>query len=105
MPDFAPFSLPFFSSTSSISAATFVSTSSSRSYLLETFLDLTSPLLRPLLRRGFDGVVQSAMPSTRLDSPLRSILRSGEGVFHLSMPCGCDVRQARRHRVNMSTRL
>ena len=25
--------------------------------------------------------------STRLDSPLRSILRSGEGVFHPSMPC------------------
>jgi len=43
LPDFAPFSLPFFSSsTSSISAATL----SSRSYLLETFLDLTSPLLR-----------------------------------------------------------
>jgi len=25
--------------------------------------------------------------SIRLDSPLRSILRSGEGVFHSSMPC------------------
>ena len=25
--------------------------------------------------------------STRLDSPLRSILRSGEGVLHSSMPC------------------
>ena len=25
--------------------------------------------------------------STRLDSPLRSILRSGKGVFHSSMPC------------------
>ena len=33
--------------------------------------------------------------SVRLDSPLRSILRSGEGVFHSSMPCGCDVRQRR----------
>ena len=66
LPDSAPFSLPFFSSSSSsISALTFVSTSSSRSYLLETFVDVTSPLLRPLLQRGFDGVVQSAMPCTR----------------------------------------
>ena len=61
LPD-APFSFAFFSfSSSSVSALTFVSTSSSRSYLLETVVDLTSPL-RPLLRRGFDGVVQSAMP-------------------------------------------
>ena len=60
--------LPFFSSSSSsTSAATFVSTSSSRSYLLETFVDLTSPLLRPLWR-GFDGVVQSAMSCTRASS-------------------------------------
>ena len=43
--------------------------------------------------------------STRLDSPLRSILRSGEGVFHSSMPCGCDVRQMRGHRINISAHL
>ena len=69
LPDSAPISFPFFfdffsSSSSSFSAARFVSTSSSRSYLLETVVDLTSPL-RPLLRRGFDGAVQSAMPCAR----------------------------------------
>jgi len=69
LPDSAPISFPFFfdffsSSSSPFSAARFVSTSSSRSYLLETVVDLTSPL-RPLLRRGFDGAVQSAMPCAR----------------------------------------
>jgi len=64
LPNSAPFFLPFSSSTLSISAAAFVSTSSSGSYLLETFVYLTSPL-RPLLRRGFDGVVQSVMPCAR----------------------------------------
>ena len=69
LPDSAPISFPFFfdffsSSSSPFSAARFVSPSSSRSYLLETVVDLTSPL-RPLLRRGFDGAVQSAMPCAR----------------------------------------
>ena len=58
----APFSLPFSSSSSSssISASTFVSTSSSRSYLLETFVDLTSPL-RSVLLREFE-TIQSGSP-------------------------------------------
>ena len=57
-----PFSLPFSSSSSSssISASTFVSTSSSRSYLLETFVDLTSPL-RSVLLREFE-TIQSGSP-------------------------------------------
>ena len=69
LPD-APFSLPF-SSSSSISAATFVSTSSSRSYLLETFVDLTSPL-RSVLLREFE-TIQS-------DSPYASNARWGQSV-------------------------
>ena len=52
LPD-APFSLPFSSSSSSssssVSALTFVSTSS-KSYLLEAFVGLTSPLRSVLLR-------------------------------------------------------
>ena len=38
--------------------------------------------------------------STRLDSPLRSILRSGEAVFHSSMPCvrsAADERSQDQH--------
>ena len=59
-----PFSLPF-SSSSSISA--FVSASSSRPYLLKTFVDLTSPLRSALLRE-----VETAQSgsSSLLDSPL-----------------------------------
>ena len=63
LPDSLPFSLAFSSSSSSsssISALTFVSTSSSRPYLLETFVDLTSPL-RSVLLREFE-TVQSASP-------------------------------------------
>ena len=61
LPDSAPFSVPFFSSSSSsISALTFVSTSSSRSYLLETFVDLTSPLRSVLLREL--ETIQSGSP-------------------------------------------
>ena len=57
----APFSFPVFSSSSSsISALTFVSTSSSRSYLLETVVDLTSPL-RSVLLREFE-TIQSGWP-------------------------------------------
>ena len=56
-----PFSFPVFSSSSSpISALTFVSASSSRSYLLETFVDLTSPL-RSVLLREFE-TIQSGSP-------------------------------------------
>ena len=32
-------------------------------------------------------------------------LRSGERVFHSSMPCARDVRQARGHRINISANL
>ena len=61
LPDSAPFSFAFFSSSSSsISALTFVSTSSSRSNLLETFVDLTSPL-RSVLLREFEAI-QSGSP-------------------------------------------
>ena len=57
-------SLPFSSSSSSsISALTFVSASSSRSYLLKTFVDLTSPLRSVLLREV--ETVQSASPYTQ----------------------------------------
>ena len=55
-----PFSLPF-SSSSSISA--FVSASSSRPYLLKTFVGLTSPLRSVLLREV--ETVQSASPYTQ----------------------------------------
>ena len=56
-----PFSFPVFSSSSSPSSAlTFVSASSSRSYLLETFVDLTSPL-RSVLLREFE-TIQSGWP-------------------------------------------
>ena len=60
-----PFSLPLSSSSSSssISALTFVSASSSRSYLLKTFVDLTSPLRSVLLREV--ETVQSASPYTQ----------------------------------------
>ena len=51
-----PFALPF----SSSSSYAFVSASSSRSYLLKTFVDLTSPL-RSVLLREFE-TVQSASP-------------------------------------------
>ena len=55
------FSFPVFSSSSSpFSALTFVSASSSRSYLLETFVDLTSPL-RSVLLREFE-TIQSGSP-------------------------------------------
>ena len=61
LPDSTPFSFAFFSSSSSsASALTFVSTSSSRSYLLETFVDLTSPL-RSVLLREFE-TIQSGSP-------------------------------------------
>ena len=53
-----PFSLPFSSPSSSSSSMAFVSASSSRSYLLKTFVDLTSPL-RSVLLREFE-TVQSA---------------------------------------------
>ena len=65
MPDSAPISFPFFfdffsSSSSPFSAARFVSTSSSRSYLLETFVDVTSPLRSVLLREV--ETIQSGSP-------------------------------------------
>ena len=60
LPGAAPFTLPFSSSSSSSSALTFVSASSSRSYLLKTFVDLTSPLRSVLLREV--ETVQSASP-------------------------------------------
>ena len=60
LPD-APFSFAFFSfSSSSVSALTFVSTSSSRAYLLETFVDVTSPLRSVLLREV--ETIQSGSP-------------------------------------------
>ena len=56
-----PFSLAFSSSSSSSSSiSAFVSASSSRSYLLKTFVDLTAPL-RSVLLREFE-TVQSASP-------------------------------------------
>ena len=67
LPESAPFSLPFSSSSSSssssTSALTLVSASSSRSYLLKTFVDLTSPLRSVLLREV--ETVQSASPYTQ----------------------------------------
>ena len=55
-----PFSLPFSSSSSSSSISAFVSASSSRPYLLKTFVGLTSPLRSVLLREV--ETVQSASP-------------------------------------------
>ena len=56
-----PFSLAFSSSSSSYaSISAFVSASSSRSYLLKTFVDLTSPL-RSVLLREFE-TIQSGSP-------------------------------------------
>ena len=56
-----PFSLAFSSSSSSYaSISAFVSASSSRSYLLKTFVDLTSPL-RSVLLREFE-TIQSGWP-------------------------------------------
>ena len=62
-------------------------------------------LVTPLGAVGGSIGVVFLEQSTRLGSPLRSILRSGEGVFHSSMPCAHDVRQARRHRISISARL
>jgi len=58
-----PFSLPFSSSSSSSSISAFVSASSSRPYLLKTFVGLTSPLRSVLLREV--ETVQSASPYTQ----------------------------------------
>ena len=81
----APFSFPFFSSSSSsISALTFVSTSSSRSYLLETFVDLTSPL-RSVLLREFE-TIQSG-------SPYASNARWGQSVGPQTYGTECGARR------------
>ena len=81
----APFSFPFFSSSSSsISASTFVSTSSSRSYLLETFVDLTSPL-RSVLLREFE-TIQSG-------SPYASNARWGQSVGPQTHGTECGARR------------
>mmetsp|Transcript_26565 Transcript_26565/g.85412 ORF Transcript_26565/g.85412 Transcript_26565/m.85412 type:complete len:270 (+) Transcript_26565:1062-1871(+) len=60
--DSLPFSLAFSSSSSSYaSISAFVSASSSRSYLLKTFVDLTSPL-RSVFLREFEAI-QSGSPA------------------------------------------
>jgi len=79
-----PFSFFFSSSSSSISASTFVSTSSSRSYLLETFVDLTSPL-RSVLLREFE-TIQSG-------SPYASNARWGQSVGPQTHGTECGARR------------
>ena len=82
----APFSFPFFSSSSSsISALTFVSTSSSRSYLLETFVDLTSPV-RSVFLREFETSIQSG-------SPYASNARWGQSVGPQTYGTECGARR------------
>ena len=73
LPESEPFSLPFSSSSSSssTSALTFVSASSSRSYLLKTFVDLTSPLRSVLLRE---------VETVQLGSPYASKAGWGQSV-------------------------
>ena len=80
-----PFSFLVFSSSSSpISALTFVSASSSRSYLLETFVDLTSPL-RSVLLREFE-TIQSG-------SPYASNARWGQSVGPQTHGTECGARR------------
>jgi hypothetical protein len=49
-------------------------------------------LVTPLGAVGGSIGVVFLEQSTRLGSPLRSSLRSGEAVFHSSMPCACARR-------------
>ena len=51
-----------------------------------------SSLVTPLGAVGGSIGVVLLEQSTRLGSPLRSSLRSGEAVFHSSMPCACARR-------------
>ena len=80
-----PFSLAFSSSSSSYaSISAFVSASSSRSYLLKTFVDLTSPL-RSVLLREFE-TIQSG-------SPYASNARWGQSVGPQTHGTECGARR------------